>query len=524
MTGSYTGTAIITSADIKIEVYRASDFTGSNNVAPIYTQAFTLPRPSNATAWNLFSANGYVQDDPINYTDGSNTINFDTQVQFMPASVSTLTWNQQVDYALTVTHKAANALYYYKVSYMGVTAPAPDDTISGQVGPNVDSVATDSPMAVDSTGINQVYNVSYTLDFTTPSPWQSAYLNQPQFQGTPLPSAYQGKSVDELIHNAPAVVDTLGTPNSSGVVSGLNLIHVDNSPELRDHPILDQFVTSTGSDPMALANYVLNEIDLTDAVGYNTNGSLDDTSINPQGVSRDALATFLEGQGSPTEQCALLVYLLRKAGVPCGYIFPAQDGMLMFDEQLSKLLRMQIRGAEGPSGGSDIPELIPVNYPWVAAFIGFTSSPGSRILRLRKGPICGVICRLATKPAVSGSSNYMMNDPAIRQLRTPDNLYTDDVNVLFPLYVKSQLSGTDMSIDQLGMNIYNRRNYYTNWQDFPRPWQTPAVSNSNLAMNLDVSQNPSGLRPALTNIFDTISIQVISDRDKSGAATALSRS
>ncbi len=72
---------------------------------------------------------------------------------------------------------------------------------------------------------------------------------------------------------------------------------MDNSPELRSHPILDKLVTDLGNDPLALANFVLNEIDLTDAIGYNANGSVSDASINPTGVSRSALATYLEGQG-----------------------------------------------------------------------------------------------------------------------------------------------------------------------------------------------------------------------------------
>jgi len=43
-----------------------------------------------------------------------------------------------------------------------------------------------------------------------------------------------------------------------------------------------------------------------------------------------------------------------------------------------------------------------------------------------------------------------------------------------------------------------------------------AVSDANLAQSLDYTQNPSALAPALQNIFDTISVQVISDRNGSG--------
>ena len=356
-----------------------------------------------------------------------------------------------------------------------------------------------------------------------------------------MPSAYQGKSVDELIHNAPAVTDTLGIPDGNNKVGTLDLIHVDNSPELRDHPVLDQLVANLGNDPMAIANYVLNEIDLTDAVGYDTKtGQITDQSINPQGVSRDAMAVYLEGQGSPAEQCALLVYLLRQCkttaqpnGIPCGYIFPQQDGMLMFDQQLSKLLRMQIRGANGPSGGLGAPELIPVNYPWVAAYINGKWThifPWLKDTAVIEGG--DLFSYLPGSSTTTGQTfgyqtgqqwllHYLLNDPAIRGLTTADGQITDDVGTLFPLFVQKQLQTTGTSLDQLGVNYYNRRNYFTNWQDFPRPWTAPAVSNTNLAANLDSTQNQNSyLTPILTNIFDTISVQIVSDRNNNGVADA----
>ena len=64
------------------------------------------------------------------------------------------------------------------------------------------------------------------------------------------------------------VVPTL--PNLSSLVP-TNYLAIDGSPELRRHPILDQFVKDMGNDPLALANYVINEIDLTDAIDYDTN-------------------------------------------------------------------------------------------------------------------------------------------------------------------------------------------------------------------------------------------------------------
>jgi len=174
-------------------------------------------------------------------------------------------------------------------------------------------------------------------------------LDQPQFTGTPAPSFYLGKSLPELLTNAPPVTNAVSLAPSA-------YTNLDASPELRRHPTLDQFVSDMGNDPIALANYVQNEIELTDAIAFNDNGSVSDVSINLGGVNRSALGTFLEKQGSPTEQCALLIYLLRQAGIPAAYVFPPENGMKMLDTQLSSLLAMQIHGAiNNAQGTNDVP-------------------------------------------------------------------------------------------------------------------------------------------------------------------------
>ena len=146
---------------------------------------------------------------------------------------------------------------------------------------------------------------------------------------------------------------------------------MDNSPELRQHPVLDQFVADMGSNALALTAYVFNEIALADAVNFdNDTNRFQDTSVNLGGVNRSALGTFMEGQGSPLEQCALLVYLLRRANVPAAYIFGPTNGIQMLDARLSKLLRAQIKGAVNANGQVYTTNcLISVNYPWVAAYL-----------------------------------------------------------------------------------------------------------------------------------------------------------
>ncbi len=94
-------------------------------------------------------------------------------------------------------------------------------------------------------------------------------------------------------------------------------------------------------------------------------------SIEVGGVNRSALSVFLEGQGSPTEQCALLVYLLRQAGYPAAYVFPTNSNLRLLDTRVSQLWQINVHGVIYFAGVPVITNsLITVNYPWVAANIG----------------------------------------------------------------------------------------------------------------------------------------------------------
>ena len=486
-------------ADIKIEVYDKEQFSqGANNVAPIYTQKISLPRRDDINGWNQFNNEGFNREVRIFEPYGSKTIDFETQIQYVPEFE---TWGNWEDYSFILTHRAGSDAFYFKVSVMGGTSMG--------ITPNL------IDMAQNAAGTASAYNLSYTLDFNTPASWSATFLNQPHFQGVALPSFYQGKSVDELLHETKPVRDNLPSPLSMryNLASiGYNLMALDNSPELKSHPELDRIVTDYGKDPIALANYVLNEIELTDAIGYNVTGQINDTSINPQGVSRDALGTYLEGQGSPAEQCALLIYLLRKAGYSAAYVFPQHNGTLLFDEQLSKLLQIQVRGIKDAYGNTanQVPELIPVNYPWVAAYIDgkwVYLFPWLKDTSVMEGKNIWNYFPSGYNNGTQWLTHYLLNDPTLRSLSTKDNLGT-----LFTIYTKNKLADAGLTLDDVGMQIFNHRHYYTSWDEFPRPWQTPLISQENLAQNLDVNQNEPALKSALKDIFDTIEITVFSDR------------
>src|SRR5439155_22849404 len=89
------------------------------------------------------------------------------------------------------------------------------------------------------------------------------------------------------------------------------------------------------------------------------------------GVARSALGVFLEGQGSPAEQCALLIYLLRQAGYSAGYVFPTNNNLRLLDTRISQLWQIQVKGVIWADGRPAITNsLIVVNYPWVVVNIG----------------------------------------------------------------------------------------------------------------------------------------------------------
>ena len=67
------------------------------------------------------------------------------------------------------------------------------------------------------------------------------------------------------------------------------------------------------NDPIALANYVLNEIDLTDAMDYNENGNVAEQSINLGGVSRGALGN-VPGKAGLAHRAMRLAHLPVAAG------------------------------------------------------------------------------------------------------------------------------------------------------------------------------------------------------------------
>jgi hypothetical protein len=126
-------------------------------------------------------------------------------------------------YVLTHTASSQSTNYYYLVEASGYPNDGSDPmaiTVSGAVAPSL----------------------LYTLEFEAQPPWRSTFLDQPHFDGSPLPPFYAGKTLAEMLTNTPPVTNVVNfTPSAA--------TSLDDSPELRRHPILDNFVASLGNDP-----------------------------------------------------------------------------------------------------------------------------------------------------------------------------------------------------------------------------------------------------------------------------------
>lgn len=347
------------------------------------------------------------------------------------------------------------------------------------------------------------YGYLYELEFEPRPAWRSVFLDQPHFQSEPLPPDLWNKTPDELFSYGAAVTNAVSlTPSSC--------TNIDQSPELRRHPILDQFVADLNNDPIALANYVQNEIELTDAIAYRDDGSVANESVNQGGVNRGALGVYLEGQGSPVEQCALLVYFLRQAGYPATYVFPPDGGLKLLDTRLSSLLRTRINDGQDDQGRLyTTNQLIAVNYPWVAVNISnqwvhifpwikdTAAVEGLDIYDFLPAPYQDI--QLWVKDYVLGRTNILA-------FATP---YDDTPGTIFPRWLDDALkqNAPGVSLDDIGMRYVNRRHLYSQWSDFPRPtW----VTNTSITVESLASSGVTNVSPTLTNIFDTIQVELYS--------------
>ena len=466
--GIYAGNAVRSQQPIMIQAYYRTNFqlAGTISILP--------PSTTNSSSWTGYATNGFQIT--------TNGFGLSTTL----ASTPSLSWGATSSGAYILTHAANNQAtnYYYIVQDYGY----PDSQ-------------TDA-MAIASNG-QMAPSLFYSLEFEQRPQWRSVFIDQPHFDGSPLPPYYSGMTLAEMLTNTPPVTNAVSlTPSTC--------TNLDASPELRRHPILDQFVADMGNDPVALANYVLNEIDLSDAVDFNDNGNISEQSINEGGVSRGAAGVFLEKQGSPMEQCALLVYLLRQAGVPAAYVFPPHNGMMILDARLSRMLQFQVHGGFSDAGQLYTTNtMIPVNYPWVAAYIGtnwVNIFPWLKDYEITEGLDLYDYMPTNYSSAYPWVRDYIYGNTNLLSLAANGD---NTPRVIFPNFLQQTLEQNypGVSVDDLGVQILNRRHYYPRWQDFPTPtW----VTNSSIAVESLTASAITNVSPSMTNIFDTLSVEIYS--------------
>jgi RHS repeat-associated protein len=476
---------------LRILVYNLSSFVAgqTNLVAPIATNYIAIPRrtiAADSTNWLKFATNGF------SLTIETNGLR--TTVQLVAESggawgvVPQFTNAQNGTYVIT-EECTTNKNYGYVLEGIGVVP----------LSTNLYPMVTNSAGAVG-------WDRLYSFDFETRPPWRSVFIDQPQFNGTPMPSFYQGASPAELTNLNAVVTNTVS-------LTGSVYTNLDDSPELRRHPTLDQLVAGMNNDPIALANFVVNRIELTDALAYNgNNGQASAAVVNEGGVNRSALATYLEGQGAPVEQCALLVYLLRQAGYPAAYLFPTNNNVQMLDTRLSALLRMQLHGAVNQYGQLYTTNtLITVNYPWVVTTISNQTVhifPWLKDTQITEGLNLYDYMPTNYDNGFKWLRRYLYGDTNILGL----SLESDAPSILFPRFIKQQLlaNAPGISLDDIGLRAFNRQHYYSRWQDFPTP---SAVNNPDEAVCVDSLTSIANVMPGMSNLFNTVTLTIHSQND-----------
>jgi len=475
---------------IRISVYNAANFAaGATNVAPF--SVFTIPLPrrtvsADSNLWVAFMNNGAAT------TFATNGLT--TTVQFLDNGISSdevfdLSWlNGQVitNYILTgyeLTHIASSTNYYYKVEVLGKV----------QVGNT-----SLNPFATNSSGVWS-YTPLYTLDFNQLPPLQSSYMNQLFFQGTPTPPTYADATTIGMAGVNPAVTNQYVLTNNTAYTN------LDISPELRRHPVLDQFVLDMNKDPLALASYVINQIELADPYASQQAGGTVMPQVTCGGIDRSALTTFLEGRGSPIEQCALLVYLLRQAGYSAAYVFPTNNNLFMSANHVSQLMEMQVNGILYPNGIPVITNsLLSLNYPWVVANIGTNTVhifPWLKDHEIVEGVNLYDYMPTNYGTALAWVEQYVRGNTNILNLDS-----NNVVSKLFPEFVQQYLAplGPSFSMDNLGVRAFNRQHQFPSWSYLPQP---DAVTNMSALTVVD-NLGDSSTFPFLANVFNTVHVQV----------------
>ncbi|MEI8125917.1 MAG: hypothetical protein WCG42_09185, partial [Parachlamydiaceae bacterium] len=272
----------------------------------------------------------------------------------------------------------------------------------------------------------------YELDFTSPPPRQLESLRKPSVFNA-------GKPLEPVASLIP-----------------LSIINENcqAGPELMQNYRLNEFVKEMKNDPLALAQFVHNEVEFSDPFLTRKNGVFLAPSIH-----RSAYGTFLEKQGSPWEQCALLIYLLRQAGCQALYT----EGTCTLPTSIAeKLLFLQLPGEDEVS----------LNYPGVLFFDEklqqwISLYPWMKEIDTYEGHDLYSFMPSEYANADLWIKRYLCNDKKIQEHINFDG--DDTAGILFTRFVEKQLQGKGLSLHDVGIRRTIHKKQFASWNDFPRP-------------------------------------------------------
>jgi len=309
---------------------------------------------------------------------------------------------------------------------------------------------------------------AYALSFNHPLPSYISYVQVPSLFNPAQPLAYAA-----LPKKASSSTGETGFLVPQHLPNPEDCLALGQSPELIPHPLLNRLVDQLDRNPIALANYVLNEIDLIQAAGHLPSSinnphafwfSLLGDQLHPGLITRGALGTYLEKQGNPWEQCALLIYLLRQAGYPAAYAYCNKGEIKVQPQTAAKITKMMLNEEASQAW-------INLDYPWVVFWDEHAQTWRSIFPWLKDIDIVEGLNIIDYMPESCSNVQQWVD----LYLKQPHLLHHDAANNpndtafrLFKEGVKKRLKNGE-DIDQIGVQYRSRRSYRSSWADFPEP-------------------------------------------------------
>src|SRR2546430_6368321 len=158
-----------------------------------------------------------------------------------------------------------------------------------------------------------------------------------------------------------------------------------------------------------------------------------------------------------------------------------------------------------------LPILVTVNYPWVVLNLGGNRSlqifPWLKDTQIVEGFNLYNFMPTNYDNGYKWVRDYVLGKTNILNL-DPEN---NSPSVLFPKFVTQylQTNAPGVSIDDLGVRAFNRRNQFARWEDLPMP--NIFQKQDQVVVTTDLSAN----QPFLNNIFNTLQVQVYSGTNTS---------